>query len=230
MANYCFTKYWVEGERKVLKRLAKLIGEGHDVTEILPEMGMPISNLTFQEEGCPYWHSAKLRGNVLRFEEEAKWEQSLCLWNLQKRDNSGIGDIRFYSAVCESDFYHTNDEDGKYFPYRIMVFCAEIPDTEPPHFYMVTDDNTFLFKTEEEMFSFFEKNGSWKAQCREELRCLAEQAGNHLYICDIETVSGPVHIGVNKMRFEIERAKDGHFNVFIKNWDPKEIEKNIGKK
>ena len=73
MANYCFTKYWVEGERKVLKRLAKLIGEGHDVTEILPEMGMPISNLTFQEEGCPFWHGAKLKGNALRFTEEAKW-------------------------------------------------------------------------------------------------------------------------------------------------------------
>ena len=216
MANYCFTKYWVEGDRKVLKRLANLIGDGHNVTEILPKVGMPFSYLSFTEEGCPYWYGAKLKGNVLRFTEEAKWEQSQCLWKLRDMDDSGIGDVRYYSMVSESDFYQTNDAEGKHFPYRIMVFCSEIPRTEPPHFYVVTEDNTFLFRTDEEMLSFFENNCGWKAHNREDLRCEAEKAGYHLYASDIQTVPGPVHFGINKMTFEYTKGKDGVINVTIK--------------
>ena len=216
MANYCFTKYWVEGDRKVLKRLANLIGDGHNATEILPKVGMPFSYLSFTEEGCPYWYGAKLKGNVLRFTEEAKWEQSQCLWKLRDMDDSGIGDVRYYSMVSESDFYQTNDAEGKHFPYRIMVFCSEIPRTEPPHFYVVTEDNTFLFRTDEEMLSFFENNCGWKAHNREDLRCEAEKAGYHLYASDIQTVPGPVHFGINKMTLEYTKGKDGVINVTIK--------------
>ena len=216
MANYCFTKYWVEGDRKILKRLANLIGDGRKVNEILPKMGIPFSDLSFTEEGCPYWYGAKLKDNVLRFTEEAKWEQSQCLWNLRDKEGSGIGDIRYYSVISESDFYQTNDGEGKYFPYRISVFCSEIPQTEPPHFYVVTDDNTFLFQSDEEMLSFFEDNCGWKAQDREELRCEAEKAGYHLYASDIEVVLGPMHLGINKMKFDFRRGKDGRIDVVIK--------------
>ena len=216
MSNYCFTKYWVEGDRAVLKKLANLIGDGHDVTEILPKMGMPLSDLGFTEEGCPHWYGAKLKDNVLRFTEEAKWEQSRCLWRLRDSEGSGIGDIRYYSVVSESDFYQTNDAEGKHFPYRISVFCSEIPQTEPPHFYVVSEDNTFLFRTDEEMLSFFENNFGWKAQNREEFRCVAENAGYHLYASDIEIVPGPVHLGINKMKCEFTKGKDGTINVIIK--------------
>ena len=226
MANYCFTKYWVEGEHRILKRLANLIGEGHYVNEILPGMGMPMSDLTFREEGGPFWYDAKLKGNVLRFTEEAKWEQSNCLWMLQEKENSGLRDIRFYSSVCESDLYQTNDGDGKYFPYRIMVFCTGIPQTEPPHFYMVTDDNTFLFKTEEDMYTFFEKNAGWKATSRKELRTKAKKAGQYLYVSDIEVVTEPWHIGINKMQLEFEEREDGHIIVTIKNWDPQKLKRS----
>ena len=83
MANYCFTKYWVEGEESSLCKLAALIGEGKNVTEILPEIGIPFSDLSFREEGCPYWYDASISNGVLRFTEEAKWEQSQCLWKLK---------------------------------------------------------------------------------------------------------------------------------------------------
>ena len=132
------------------------------------------------------------------------------------KEGSGIGDIRYYSVISESDFYQTNDEEGKYFPYRISVFCSEIPQTEPPHFYVVTDDNTFLFQSDEEMLSFFEDNCGWKAQDREELRCEAEKAGYHLYASDIEVVLGPMHLGINKMKFDFRRGKDGRIDVVIK--------------
>ena len=215
MSNYCFTKYWIEGDREVLKRLAGLIGDCRDVKDILPKMGMPFSDLSFTEEGCPHWYGAKLKGGVLRFTEEAKWEQSQCLWQLRDREGSGIGDIRYYSLVSESDFYETNDAEGKFFPNRISVFCSEIPQSEPPHFYVVTDDNTFLFRTDEEMLSFFENNCGWKAQGREELRSEAEKAGWHLYASDILVVPGPTHFGINKMKFEYTRGKDGVINVTI---------------
>ena len=216
MSNYCFTKYWVEGDRKVLKKLANLIGDGHRVTEILPKMGMPFSDLSFTEEGCPYWHGAKLKGNVLRFTEEAKWEQSRCLWQLRDKENSGIGDIRYYSMISESDYYQTNDAEGKHFPFRISVFCAEIPKTEPPHFYLVSEDNTFLFRADEEMLSFFENNCGWKARDREELRCEAEKAGYHLYASDIEVVPEPTNLGINRMKFKFTPGKEGVINVTIK--------------
>ena len=216
MANYCFTKYWVEGDRCVLKMMANLIGDGHNVTEILPKMGIPFSDLSFTEEGCPYWYGAKLKGNVLRFTEEAKWEQSQCLWKLRDKEGSGIVDIRYYSMISESGFYQTNDAEGKHFPYRISVFCAEIPQTEPPHFYMVSEDNTFLFRTEEEMLSFFEDNCGWNALDREGLRCKAEKAGYHLYTADIDIVPGPMHLGINKMKFDFNRGKDGIINVTIR--------------
>ena len=58
MANYCITKYWVGGEQTVLAKLASLIGEGRDVTEILPELGMPFSELSFREDAAAGGDSA----------------------------------------------------------------------------------------------------------------------------------------------------------------------------
>ena len=136
MANYCITKYWIEGDVNTLRKMASLIGEGRNVTEILPGMGMPFSDLSFREEGCPYWYGADMKNGVLCFTEEAKWEQSQCLWKLKDMEDSGIGDICYYSFVSESDFYQTNDAEGKHFPYRITVFCDRIPASETPYFYV----------------------------------------------------------------------------------------------
>ena len=96
MANYCITKYWVGGEQTVLAKLASLIGEGQNVTEILPKMGMPFSELSFREEGCPYWYNAKISNGVLSFTEEAKWEQSQCLWKLRDPEETGLRTIKYY--------------------------------------------------------------------------------------------------------------------------------------
>ena len=216
MANYCITKYWVEGEKDVLDKLAALIGDGRKVTEILPQMGMPFSQLSFQEEGCPYWYGAKRKDGVLRFTEEAKWEQSQCLWNLQEKEGSGIIDIRYYSFAAESDYYVTNDAEGKYFPYRITVFCDEIAEGEPPFFYVVSEDNTFLFKTTEEMLAFFDKNRGWKARTAEELRCVAEKDRYLLSCSEIQVVPGPTHLGINKMKFDFRSGDDGIIHVTIK--------------
>lgn len=215
MANYCVTKYWIEGDHKVLRKLAALIGEGKYVNDILPQMGMPLSEVSFREEGSPYWYNAKLKENVLRFVEEAKWEQSLCLWNLQNRKDSGLGEIYYYSAVTESDLCHTNDAEGKYFPYRITAFCDEIQTGEEPHLYIVSEDNTFLFKSQEDMLSFFERTRGWKASDEEELRCAAEKGGFYLYTSEIATVSGPMHLGINKMKFDFRKGEDGHIDVVI---------------
>ena len=216
MANYCITKYWVEGEKDVLDKLAALIGDGRKVTEILPQMGMPFSQLSFQEEGCPYWYGAKRKDGVLRFTEEAKWEQSQCLWNLQEKEGSGIIDIRYYSFAAESDYYVTNDAEGKYFPYRITVFCDEIAEGEPPFFYVVSEDNTLLFKTTEEMLAFFDKNRGWKARTAEELRCVAEKDRYLLSCSEIQVVPGPTHLGINKMKFDFRSGDDGIIHVTIK--------------
>ena len=216
MANYCITKYWVEGELTALAKLATHIGEGRDVTEILPKMGMPFSELSFREEGCPYWYNAGISDGILSFTEEAKWEQSKCLWKLRDTEESGISDIRYYSVVSESGFYQTNDADGKYFPYRVSVFCADVPDSDPPHFYVVSEDNTFLFRTKEDMLSYFTRHFGWSARTEGELRCLAEKDGYCLYAEEIEAVSGPLHLGINKMKFDFERGDDGIVHVTIK--------------
>lgn len=215
MANYCITKYWVEGDKKVLDKLAALIGDGRIVTEILPEMGLPFSDLSFREEGCPYWFEAKVEDGVLRFKEEAKWEQSQCLWNLQKAENSGIGSIRYYSFVSESDYYETNDAEGNCFPYRISVFCSETPEGEPPYFFVVSDENTFLFRTREEMVEYFRVTRGWISNSAEELRRVAEKEGFYLYWSDILVTPGPTHLGINKMKFDFQRGEDGTINVTI---------------
>ena len=216
MANYCITKYWVEGKQTVLAKLATLIGDGHNVTEILPKMGVPFSELSFREEGCPYWYNAKVSNGILSFTEEAKWEQSQCLWKLRDSEESGISDIKYYSVVSESGFYQTNDADGKYFPYRVSVFCSKVPDTDPPHFYVVSEDNTFLFRTKEDMLSYFTRQFGWMATTEENLRCLAEKDGYCLYAEEIEVVSGPFHLGLNKMKFDFEKGDDGIIHVTIK--------------
>ena len=216
MANYCFTKYWVEGEESSLCKLAALIGEGKKVTEILPEIGIPFSDLSFREEGCPYWYDASISNGVLRFTEEAKWEQSQCLWKLKYMEGSGISEIYYYSLVSESGFYETNDEEGEYFPYRITVFCDRIPDSEPPHLYFVSDSNTFLFSSQMNKLSFFNRHFGWDANSEEELRCKAEKDGYHLYADEISVVPGPMHLGINKMKFDFEKAEDGTIKVTIK--------------
>jgi hypothetical protein len=216
MANYCITKYWVEGEKAFLDKLAALIGDGNNVKAILSGMGMPFSQLSFEEEGCPYWYGAKMMNGVLRFTEEAKWEQSQCLWNLQQEKNSGIVDIRYYSFVAESDFYSTNDGEGKHFPYRISVFCDKKPDTDLPYFYAVTEENTLLLRSREEMLSYFARQFGWRADSEEGLRCLAEKDGYFLAVEDITVVSGPLHLGINKMKFDFTRGEDGMIHVSIK--------------
>ena len=216
MANYCITKYWVEGDKAVLDKLAALIGDGTNVTKILPEMGMSFSQLSFEEEGCPYWYGAKRKDGVLSFTEEAKWEQSQCLWNLQKGEGSGIADIRYYSFVAESEYFTTNDAEGKYFPYRITVFCDVIPEGEPPYFYCVSEDNTLLFKTKEEMLASFGKGRDWKARTEDELRCVAEKNGYMLFCSEIQVVPGPTHLGINKMKFDYQRGDEGIIHVTIK--------------
>ena len=216
MANYCFTNYWIEGDKKVLDKLAATIGKGKYVNEILPEMGMPFSDLSFQEEGYPYWRDAQIIDGVLCFTEEARWEQSQCLWNLMRQENSGIEDIRYYSEVSESELYETNDSEGKHFPFRFTVFCEEIPDSAPPHLYVVSEDNTFLFRTQEELLNSFATHFNWKAASLEQLRCLAEKNGYNLYCSEIEVVNGPTHLGINKMKFDFQRGEDGKVYVTIK--------------
>lgn len=216
MANYCITKYWIEGDENTLRKMASLIGEGRNVTEILSGMGMPFSDLSFREEGCPYWYGAEMKNGVLCFTEEAKWEQSQCLWKLKDMEDSGIGDIRYYSFVSESDFYQTNDAEGKHFPYRITVFCDRIPDSEPPHFYVVSDENTFLFRTREEVSGFFGRRFGWTGGSEEELRSLAEKDGYCLYTEEIIVVPGPTHLGINKMKFDFKTAEDGTIHVTIR--------------
>lgn len=216
MANYCITKYWVEGDKNTLEELAALIGDGKAVTEILPQMGMPFSDLSYREEGCPYWYEATIKDGILCFTEEAKWEQSRCLWKLRDREQSGINDIKYYSVVSESDFYQTNDAEGKHFPYRVSVFCDKMPDTDPPHFYVVSEENTYLFRAREEMLSYFARRYGWRADSEEELRCLSEKDGYYFYAEDITVVSGPLHLGINKMRFDFKKGEDGIIHVSIK--------------
>ena len=221
MANYCITKYWVTGSLKTLQKLATLIGEeGHNILDIYHGLHLPMTEVDFRGEGQPYWLCASIQDGVLTFTEEARWEQSRCLWKLKNKMKE-INDIYYYSAVCENNLYETNDATGRFFPYRYTVFCSEIPDNMPdPIFYVVDDSNTYFFISESDILDFFRKSDGWGASSINELEKVADKNGYCLKSQPIEVVEQPVNYGINRLSISFEPGENGHINVTIKQTDP----------
>ena len=156
MANNYLTHFWLEGEEKFLKNLAEHIGEdGKTVADLFEEMNIPI-----EVDSYAYWCNAKYENGVLSFWEESKWEQSEYADRLID-ENMGATASYYFCCCFEDEYYYTNDNEGKYFPYRIVTMVTvngEDDDNEPVIITIDPRVDLSFFKDEAEFVEWLNKN------------------------------------------------------------------------
>lgn len=145
MANYCVTKYVVEGNLDTLNKIKDVINsvakchEGFNLAAVLVELGLyteeSLKDATKDyTEDTPEglgtagdWRDAEvkeLNGNtVLTFTEEYKWNCSCNMESLAKLNpwNEGITAVFRLSEEPGTGINETTDVDGKYFSKGIKI-------------------------------------------------------------------------------------------------------------
>lgn len=163
MANWYTSHYWIEGKEDYLKSLAEHIGKEKTVAELFKEMGIPV-----EVDSYVNWFDPVLKDGVLELKESSKWEQSNYLWDLKEYSNGGIGNIYYFCAGIEDDIFTSNDQDGKYYPYRIVATLFEnVPEDEGPHFYAISLDDITGFLSVQDFLEKCAKHGIMAASLDE---------------------------------------------------------------
>ncbi len=138
MANYCFTKYAIEGKKEILERVADAINRG-DVwmKNSIKNLGLKVDGYSPRAE----WETgARVEEHdgvsVLFFTQAYPWEHvDVIDWVLEEL---GEPEPNIYMLVelFEIGVHQTNDYEGKYFPGRYRVYTEEDDD----HVYFVTEE------------------------------------------------------------------------------------------
>ena len=126
MANYVFSKYWVEGTKEGIHELYDaIVNADGEAPNAIEAMGLDVEE--YEEEcenfGRTEWHNPSVEDkdgySVLYFEEASAWERSSIIDYL-------IGDLEdkftnLYYYTNEEGEGWTNDSEGKYWANRIAV-------------------------------------------------------------------------------------------------------------
>lgn len=140
MANYCCTKYAVEGSKDVLQKIAEAINSLKDpyIPDVIQKLGLDTSAISedFEEWGGGYWKEGgdarveEISGkSVLFFGESNAWNKLDAIdWIMAKLEQP-CAPIYYLSEISEQEEHYTNDVDGKYFPYRFAA-CTENDDDD----------------------------------------------------------------------------------------------------
>lgn len=150
MANYCFTKYAVEGKKEVLVQVADAINRGEGwMKKSIENLGLKIDEDEYEYANRAEWYKdARVEErdgvSVLFFTQAYPWEHvDVIDWVLEEL---GEPDANIYMLMelFESEIHQTTDHEGKYFPERYRVFTDE-------------DDDDVYFVTEEEALAHVRK-------------------------------------------------------------------------
>ena len=148
MANYCFTKYAIEGKKEVLERVADAINRGEDwMMKSIENLGLKVD----EEEYSPraeWYKGARVEErdgvSVLFFTQAYPWDHvDVIDWVLEELGEPEPN-IYMLMELFESGIHQTTDNEGKYFPERYRVWTEE-------------DEDDFYFITEEEALAHIRK-------------------------------------------------------------------------
>lgn len=144
MANYCFTKYAIEGKKEVLEKVANAIncGEGW-MKKSIENLGLKIDENEYNLACRAEWETgARVEDrdgvSVLFFTQAYPWDHMDVIdWVLAKL---GEPDANIYMLmeIFEIGVHQTNDREGKYFPERYRVFT----DKDEDDVYFLTEEET----------------------------------------------------------------------------------------
>lgn len=150
MANYIFTKYWVEGTKEGIHQLydaiAKADGWAHNAIEALGLNGDEYEE-NFEDYGGTEWHEPSVKDkegySILFFEEQSPWERSNIIDYLICEDGSFANKLTnlYYYASDGDGWGETNDGKNKYWANRIAITLFPIDEFEEPmQFYGKNED------------------------------------------------------------------------------------------
>jgi len=177
MANYCFTKYAIEGKKDVLERVVDAINKGDGwMHNSIENLGLKVD----EEEYSPRaeWETgARLEErdgvSVLFFTQAYPWEHvDVIDWVL---DELGEPNPNIYMLMeCFEDGMHeTNDNEGKYFPERYHVFTEQDEDDV----YFITEEEALAhIRKQYELAEDYDTREKIQAYCDEEDLCLGFDA------------------------------------------------------
>ncbi len=142
MANYCFTKYAIEGKKEVLEQVADAINRSDGwMKKSIENLGLKIDEDEYEYANRAEWYKdARVEDrdgvSVLFFTQAYPWEHvDVIDWVLEELGEPEPN-IYMMMELFESGIHQTTDNEGKYFPERYRVWTEEDEDDV----YFVTED------------------------------------------------------------------------------------------
>ena len=128
--TYAFMKYQVEGEQEAIHTLFDAFTDNDGwASETLEKLGV---NVEDYDTGRVEWHDAKVEDkdgySVLYFEEEYPYERGTLIDQLMEEEmfKGKLTNLYYYAEeLANAELCETNDEDGKYFPYKILAHVVD---------------------------------------------------------------------------------------------------------
>lgn len=148
MANYCFTKYAIEGKKEVLEQVADAINRGEGwMKNSIENLGLKVDEDEYSPR-AEWYKGARVEErdgvNVLFFTQAYPWNHvDVIDWVLEELGEPEPN-IYMLMELFESGIHQTTDHEGKYFPERYRVWTEE-------------DEDDFYFITEEEALAHIRK-------------------------------------------------------------------------
>ncbi|MCQ2286552.1 MAG: hypothetical protein MJZ76_06735 [Bacteroidales bacterium] len=142
MANYCFTKYAIEGKKEILEKVADAINRADGMMlKSIKNLGLKVGKNDYEDAGRAEWYrNARVEDRdgvgVLFFTQAYPWCHTDVIDDVLRQLGEPNPKIYLLMEIFESDFHQTNDSEGMYFPGRYMVWTEEDDDDV----YFVTKD------------------------------------------------------------------------------------------
>lgn len=143
MANYCVTKYAIEGKKEVLERVADAINRGEGwMVKSIENLGLEVDEDEYSPR-AEWYKGARVEErdgvSVLFFTQAYPWfHVDVIDWVLEELGEPEPN-IYMLMELFESGIHQTTDHEGKYFPERYRVWTEEDEDDV----YFVTEDEAF---------------------------------------------------------------------------------------
>lgn len=140
MANYCFTKYAIEGKKEVLERVADAINGGEGwMKKSFENLGLKVDEDEYEYAYRAEWETgARVEDrdgvSVLFFRQAYPWEKIHIVADVLAQLGDKEAKI-YYFIECSEDWDpQTNDIEHKYFPENYRVW------TEKDEVYFITKE------------------------------------------------------------------------------------------
>ena len=206
--TYAFMKYWVEGEQEAIHTLFNAFADNEGFAiNTLEKLGVNADEYdTERVEWCNPKVEDKDGYSVLYFEEFFPNERGTIIDQLMDEDKfkGKLTNLYYYAEeLANADLCETNDEEGKYFPYHLIV---GVVDNDGCY----VDDGLVYMKDEQELVNTIRE----KYQLSEEFNSIDtlkryfddSNEYDHLFVHDIEVI-------------EVVHPSDFGFHIISSKWE-----------